>query len=109
MRARSTERSPRAARAAAGVVAAALALLSCAQTTVARPVSRVPEPSGNCLEARRDWAEAAVAAREPLDGLAECLAGGVPPCATDMAAVRSALAELTTHERRIQALCGELP
>ncbi|HZR83294.1 MAG TPA: hypothetical protein VFD92_19525 [Candidatus Binatia bacterium] len=76
------------------------------------PAARAPSTAGSsgqaqCREARHDWKEAAIAARGPLDGLAECLAGGAPPCAADLAAVRSALAELAAHEQRIQWLCGE--
>ncbi len=60
----------------------------------------------DCRAAGQDWVEAARAASAPLDGLRECLAAATPPCAVDMAAVRSTLAELAVHEERLRWLCG---
>jgi hypothetical protein len=72
----------------------------------AREASTVVADDGECRAARADWQAAAVAARAPLDGLKECLASGQPPCAADLAAVRSTLAELAADEQRIAWLCG---
>jgi hypothetical protein len=95
----------------------ALAALGTARADSGRPpataraaserASAGPDDVGpDCREARRDWAEAAVAARAPLDGLEECLAAGTPPCAADLAAVRSLVAELTAHAQRIDWTCS---
>jgi hypothetical protein len=96
--------------AAAPAEAEAAATPAPAPVATARPAGRgtavaARSESAECLEARRDWAEAAVAARAPLDGLAECLAAAMPPCTADLAAVRAALAEIAAHEQRIGWLC----
>jgi hypothetical protein len=70
---------------------------------------RAAGESAECREARRDWSEGAEAARASLAGLQACLAGGVPPCGADLAAVRSVVAEITAHEQRIGWLCGGRP